>query len=71
MVLNAIATEFEKATDLKRIDLEKEIFYIVSFHASLKKYSCARETCGVKRGSQQATTIDMPGDNYFSNGVIT
>ncbi|XP_050217194.1 uncharacterized protein LOC126668035 [Mercurialis annua] len=71
VVLNIIATEFEKATGLKRIDLEKEILEIVNLHASLRKYSCMRQSSGVKRGSQQAATLDMPGNGHFSSNIGT
>ncbi|EEF45561.1 conserved hypothetical protein [Ricinus communis] len=71
VVLNSIASELETATGLKRINLQKEILEIVNFHSTLKKYTSARQSCGVKRGSQQATTLDVPGNSFFSNNTMT
>ncbi|XP_020538725.1 Fanconi anemia group I protein isoform X2 [Jatropha curcas] len=71
VVLNTIATELEKATALKRVDLEKEILDLVNFHESLEKYRCARQSCGLKRGNLRMTAVDMPANISFGNNRLT
>ncbi|WCJ23472.1 Fanconi anemia group I protein [Euphorbia peplus] len=60
VVLNIIASELEKAADLKRIDLEKEILELVNFHHSFEKFTSIKKSCGVKRGNPLANALDTP-----------
>ncbi|KAF2289157.1 hypothetical protein GH714_029162 [Hevea brasiliensis] len=67
VVLNTIAIELEKATDLKRVDLEKEILEFVNFHESLEKYSCVKQSSVVKSQNVRANALDMP--SFIKDGL--
>lgn len=68
MVLNTIATELEKATDLNREDLEKEILEFVNFNESLEKYTCAKQSSVIRSQNVQANALEIP---YLSNEGLT
>ncbi|KAF9605443.1 hypothetical protein IFM89_017462 [Coptis chinensis] len=59
VLLNVIATELEKATDVKKVDLEKELIDFIDMHDSLESNACA-----TKQGSslKRATSRDTPQD---------
>ncbi|KAJ9181895.1 hypothetical protein P3X46_005941 [Hevea brasiliensis] len=67
VVLNTIAIELEKATDLKRVDLENEILEFVNFHESLEKYSCVKQSSVVKSQNVRANALDMP--SFIKDGL--
>lgn len=58
VVLNVITAEFEKATDLKKIDLEKELLEHVDLYASLERYFSSG--VGNKRGIVRSTVTQIP-----------
>ena len=69
VLLNAIATELEKATDIKKVDLEKEITEFVDLHDSLDKDTCtSRQNNGIRRGNLRTATQDIP--NNIDSGHI-
>ncbi|KAI3936391.1 hypothetical protein MKW98_000665 [Papaver atlanticum] len=62
VLLNSVAMELEKATDLAKVDLEKELIELSDMHDSLqKKISRTKQVSGIKRGTQRATSHDIPG----------
>ncbi|KAI3896834.1 hypothetical protein MKX03_028340 [Papaver bracteatum] len=62
VLLNSVAAELEKATDLAQVDLEKELIELSDIHDSLqKKISRTKQVSGIKRGTQRATSHDIPG----------
>ncbi|KAI3896837.1 hypothetical protein MKX03_028343 [Papaver bracteatum] len=62
VLLNSVATKLEKATDLAKVDLEKELIELSDMHDSLqKKISRTKQVSGIKRGTQRATSHDIPG----------
>lgn len=62
VLLNSVAMELEKATDLAKVDLEKELIELSEIHDSLqKKISRTKQVSGIKRGTQRATSHDIPG----------
>lgn len=70
MVLNTIATELEKATDVKKVDLEKELIELVDVYASLEKYTSKGNAN--KRGIVRSTASQVPdkleaGNTKFFN----
>uniref|UniRef100_A0A2N9H7A5 Fanconi anemia group I protein n=1 Tax=Fagus sylvatica TaxID=28930 RepID=A0A2N9H7A5_FAGSY len=66
VVLNAIATDLEKATDIKKVDLEKEITEFVDLHDSLDKDT--RQSNSSRRGNVRTATQDIP--NGIDSGHI-
>ncbi|KAM4126898.1 hypothetical protein ACJW30_02G049000 [Castanea mollissima] len=69
VLLNAIATELEKATDIKKVDLEKEITEFVDLHDSLHEDTCtSRKNNGIRRGNLRTATQDIP--NNIGSGHI-
>ncbi|VFQ94694.1 unnamed protein product [Cuscuta campestris] len=60
VMLNIIITDFGKANDTKKMDLEKEMLEFVRIHESLRKNVCTtRQSGGVKRGSLRLTANDV------------
>ncbi|XP_010259501.1 PREDICTED: Fanconi anemia group I protein homolog [Nelumbo nucifera] len=59
VVLNAIATEVESATDAEKLDLEKEVIEFVDLYDSLEKDVCAtKQGNGIKKGTPRTTAND-------------
>lgn len=58
--MNAIATDLDKASDRKKLDLEKEIIQFVEIHHSLDKdtYFSSKSTA-VRKGSTRTPTHDI------------
>nr|GMD31566.1 Fanconi anemia group I protein [Ipomoea batatas] len=72
VMLNIIITEFGKATDAKKIDLEKELFEFVSIHEWLgKNVNIAKQSGGVKRGSQRLTANDASERIDLSSTILS
>ncbi|VFQ70471.1 unnamed protein product [Cuscuta campestris] len=60
VMLNIIITDFGKANNTKKMDLEKEMLEFVRIHESLQKNVCTtRQSGGVKRGSLRLTANDV------------
>ncbi|KAJ9699622.1 hypothetical protein PVL29_005473 [Vitis rotundifolia] len=58
--LNTIATEMEKATDIEKVDLLKELIDFVNHYDSLKKSrSTSRQRNGIKRGNLRTAVHDI------------
>lgn len=64
MVLNTIAIELEKATDLNREDLENEILEFINFNESLEKYTCAKQSSVIRSQNVQANVLEIPYLSY-------
>jgi len=62
--VNSIATRLNKATDIEKVDLEKELVGFVNLHESLEKDLCTRLSTGIKRGNVRATA---PAPGMASN----
>ncbi|KAL8105360.1 uncharacterized protein LOC141676526 [Apium graveolens] len=58
VVVNIITTEFEKATDIKKLDLEKELLEHADVYASLERYFSSGT--GNKRGIVKSTATQIP-----------
>ncbi|XP_031091549.1 Fanconi anemia group I protein homolog isoform X2 [Ipomoea triloba] len=72
VMLNIIITEFGKATDAKKIDLEKELFEFVSIHEWLgENVNIAKQSGGVKRGSQRLTANDASERIDLSSTILS
>ncbi|KAL5541884.1 hypothetical protein UlMin_009594 [Ulmus minor] len=66
VVLNAIVNELEKATDVNKLDLEKELVELVELHESLEKHGClSRQSTGSRRGNVRSSVQDTQ-DNVDS-----
>lgn len=72
VMLNIIITEFGKATDAKKMDLEKELFEFVSIHECLgKNVNTAKQSGGVKRGFIRLTANDVSESIYLSSTIVS
>ncbi|XP_019158988.1 PREDICTED: Fanconi anemia group I protein homolog isoform X2 [Ipomoea nil] len=72
VMLNIIITEFGKATDAKKIDLEKELFEFVSIHEWLgKNVNIAKQSGGVKRGFLRLTANDVSERIDLSSTILS
>lgn len=61
VVLNTIATELEKATGDKRVQLEKELIDLVEFHHLVEKHlGKPRQINGLRKANVRTTAIDIP-----------
>ncbi|CAI9771072.1 unnamed protein product [Fraxinus pennsylvanica] len=59
VMLNITVTELEKATDVNKMELERELLTLVGFHNSLEKYtSISRPSNGIRRGTVRPTAGD-------------
>lgn len=71
VILNTVATELEKATDDKKIELEKEFVDLVNLHESLEKHTSTfsqnTQSSGTKRGITQSTALDLTQKNEPDN----
>ncbi|KAA8548947.1 hypothetical protein F0562_000631 [Nyssa sinensis] len=60
VVLNTVATKLEKATDVQKLDLEKELIELIDLHDSLENETFkSRQGNGSRRGSQRTTACDI------------
>ncbi|KAI3689494.1 hypothetical protein L2E82_47453 [Cichorium intybus] len=66
VILNTLATELEKASDEKKIDLEKEIFDLVDVYESLEKHTCTQSN-GTSKGVIRSTGTDLTYKNESEN----
>lgn len=52
VTLNAIADELERATDISKLELEKEIFEFVDLHDSIEKDAClSQQSAAIRKGN--------------------
>ncbi|KAL3505710.1 hypothetical protein ACH5RR_031092 [Cinchona calisaya] len=59
VVLNIIINELEKATEVKQVELQNELFDFVGVHEFMEKFACtSRQGSGMKRGTVRATASD-------------
>ncbi|KAL6193735.1 hypothetical protein ACLB2K_034819 [Fragaria x ananassa] len=60
VLVNAIATDLDKASDRKKLDLEKEIIQFVEIHHSLDKDTCfSSKSTAVRKGSTRTPAHDI------------
>ncbi|XP_071730859.1 uncharacterized protein [Rutidosis leptorrhynchoides] len=63
VILNILATELEKATNERKVELEKEFIDLVNQYESLEKHSSASahisQTNGTRKGITQSTALDL------------
>lgn len=60
VVLNVIADELESATDLFKLELEREIIEFVDLHDSLEKDAClSQQSAGLRKGNLRSFTNEM------------
>ncbi|KAF8387882.1 hypothetical protein HHK36_026544 [Tetracentron sinense] len=61
VVLNSVGTELEKATDVQKEDLEKELIEFVNLYDSLENDICtAKQNNGIRRGTPKTTAHEIP-----------
>ncbi|EXC03954.1 hypothetical protein L484_007211 [Morus notabilis] len=74
VVINAIANELEKATDVNKLNLEKELIEFIEIHESLGKDTClSRQATGTRRGNVRTAAHDLhdslePGHTKVTQG---
>ncbi|BBG93163.1 hypothetical protein Prudu_001092, partial [Prunus dulcis] len=72
VVLNAVATELEKATDRKKLDLEKELVEFVDLHDSLDKDTgFSRHSTVIRRGNPRTSAHDVPNNMESGHSKVT
>ncbi|KAM1742336.1 hypothetical protein ACFX12_012349 [Malus domestica] len=72
VVLNAIATELEKSTDRKKLDLEKELIEFVDLHDSLDKDAgISKQSTTIRRGNPRTTAHDMTNNTDSGQSKVT
>lgn len=72
VVLNAIATGLEKATDGKKLDLEKELIEFVDLHDSLDKDTgFSRQSTVIRRGNPRTSAHDVPNNMESGHSKVT
>ncbi|CAL8991407.1 unnamed protein product [Prunus brigantina] len=72
VVLNSIATELEKATDRKKLDLEKELIEFVDLHDSLDKDTgFSRQSTVIRRGNPRTSAHDVPNNMESGHSKVT
>ncbi|XP_058083253.1 uncharacterized protein LOC131231163 isoform X2 [Magnolia sinica] len=60
VLLNAVATELEKATETEKVDLEKELLELINLYDSLQKVACnTKQGNGLAKGSSRSITQDI------------
>ncbi|KAK9139320.1 hypothetical protein Scep_009001 [Stephania cephalantha] len=57
VILNIVATEYEKALDARKNDLERELIELVDLHDSLQKDACTSNSNETKRGARSANNV--------------
>lgn len=71
VILNTVAIELEKATNEKKIELEKEFIDLVNLYESLEKHSSASahisQTSGTRKGITQSTALDLTYKNELDS----
>lgn len=72
VVVNAIANELEKATDVNKLNLEKELIDFVQIHESLAKDAClSRQGTGSRRGNVRAAALDIHDNLETGHSKVT
>ncbi|KAF5452322.1 hypothetical protein F2P56_027331 [Juglans regia] len=67
VVLNTIGNEMEKTTEIRKVELEKEIIRLLDLHHSLEKYTCtSRQGNGIRKGNLPSAPHDTP--NIMDSG---
>lgn len=65
--MNTNFTELEKATDIKKVELEKEIIEFGDLHDSLDKDACTlRQSNGIRSGNIRTVARDI--SNIMESG---
>nr|GEV47933.1 fanconi anemia group I protein [Tanacetum cinerariifolium] len=67
VILNTVATELEKATNDKKIELIKEFVDLVDLYESLDTSATTAQTTGTKKGITQSTALDPTYKNEADN----
>ncbi|KAI3691576.1 hypothetical protein L6452_31372 [Arctium lappa] len=71
VILNTLAIELEKATNDKKIDLEKEFVDLVDLYGSLEKYTStstqSTQSNGTRKGIARSTALDLTYKNESDN----
>ncbi|PWA72376.1 Armadillo-type fold [Artemisia annua] len=67
VILNTVATELEKATNDKKIELVKEFVDLVDLFESLDTSATTTQNIGTKRGITQSTALDPTYKNEPGN----
>lgn len=64
MLLNIIGTEMDKKTEVRKVDLEKEIIRLLDLHQSLDKYmytyTSRQLSNGIRKGNILSAPLDTP-----------
>ncbi|XP_017975888.1 PREDICTED: Fanconi anemia group I protein homolog isoform X1 [Theobroma cacao] len=68
VLMNTIAMDLEKATDQKKVELEKELIEFVGLHDSLSKDTCTSRSNVTKKVNLRATLTQTP-DNIDSGNT--
>lgn len=72
VLLNTIATEMEKATDIEKVDLLKELIDFVNHYDFLKKSrSTSRQRNGIKRGNLRTAVHDIPDSTDLGHMTLS
>ncbi|KAJ9536922.1 hypothetical protein OSB04_029655 [Centaurea solstitialis] len=73
VILNTLAIELEKATNDRKIDLEKELVDLVDLYGSLEKYTStsaqSTQSNGTKKGIARSTAPDLTYKNESDNNT--
>ncbi|PRQ39249.1 putative fanconi anemia group I protein [Rosa chinensis] len=68
VLVNAIATELDKASDRTKLDLEKELIQFVELHHSLNKDTCfSSKSTAVRKGSTRTPAHDILNNTNSSH----
>ncbi|XP_021291605.1 Fanconi anemia group I protein isoform X2 [Herrania umbratica] len=67
VLLNTIAMDLEKATDQKKVELEKELIEFVDLHDSLSKDACTSRSNVAKKVNLRATLTQTPDNTDSGN----
>ncbi|KAK9059162.1 hypothetical protein SSX86_021781 [Deinandra increscens subsp. villosa] len=71
VILNTVATELEKASDDKKIEMEKEFVDLVDLYISLEKnttnHAPSTQNDGTRKGITQSTAVDPTYKNETDN----
>ncbi|KAF3456246.1 hypothetical protein FNV43_RR00896 [Rhamnella rubrinervis] len=60
VILNVIADEWERATDLFKLELEKEIIEFVDLHDSWERDAClSQQSAGIRKGNLRSATNEI------------
>lgn len=60
VILNAITDELERATDVSKLELEKEIIEFVDLHGSIEKDAClSQQSAGIRKGNLRSGANEL------------